>query len=439
MEVRTTALPGHVEYHIDCATEGGEIDWCVSNTLRLYGDADVMDEIIGSPLTIQDIRDRVARLPLRPWNNRRSIAEELTAHAEKILPQLPIERQGALIYSGIASLFFIIASSTEYWSNCAISDAIDGGYLEPYRRGRHLRIGRNGKPFKNMMRRLHSPSFIRRYVKRSEPIEELRQVANAALRRLDLVPIGLVRDAGEDLRRELNAQMEAGRIALREREDRMTEAFRAEAAAGRKAVRQMRAKVRARRRVLKRASVMAAGILGMATVGALARGEPIRIDGPTVTLEVQRRTSLAAIGHGTLAISLLDHGGTRLADLCVYIDDTPAIDQVTGFALCMRSGLEAEVLKTANLTMVTPAGKGHPAIATRRVNQIAEELLRPRDEVMERAAARHIQRRTTWEDERTRNEAYWKATEKIWLAAVAARVLGSNRRALAALCSRTKL
>ena len=110
------------------------------------------------------------------------------------------------------------------------------------------------------------------------------------------------------------------------------------------------------------------------------------------------------IGHmGLHVTAACPTTGVRLADLCVYHENTPALDQLTALSLAMQAGEEDEILKTANLSRVTDAGRAHPLILERG---IAERRVRRYDEVREK------------------NEAYWLETKQMWTDTLGVFVLG---------------
>jgi hypothetical protein len=111
---------------------------------------------------------------------------------------------------------------------------------------------------------------------------------------------------------------------------------------------------------------------------------------------------------------VLDKERTKLADLCFFIENTPAIDQLTGIALAVRAGEERDILDTANLTKVAPAGVGHELLGSR--SRLVEDL--PIHRVPRAALINGVIRPTNHipiDVRRARNTAYWAETKDIWI------------------------
>jgi len=147
------------------------------------------------------------------------------------------------------------------------------------------------------------------------------------------------------------------------------------------------------RRVIKRAFRTAVRVLPAADVSKFARGDSIRLEGQKLDLIVERSGSLAGIGAHQLDITLAERGGKRLADLCLYIDNTPALDQLTGLALAMAAGDEHDLVRDANVIRVYPAGENHPLLMGRKRAQVAatratDPATRIKDSYIERTTPR---------------------------------------------------
>ncbi len=122
-------------------------------------------------------------------------------------------------------------------------------------------------------------------------------------------------------------------------------------------------KQKQRRRAVMRSAAAAETILGRGSVMTLARGEPIFLEGSEFTFRVAVRHLRA--GHGGVNVSLESRGGQRLTDLCLYFEDTPALEQAAAMALHIQSGDELDLLLTGNPFNVTAAGASHPLVADR--------------------------------------------------------------------------
>ena len=110
------------------------------------------------------------------------------------------------------------------------------------------------------------------------------------------------------------------------------------------------------------------------------------------------------LGHGGVILTAVDPNSKRkLANMCLYHDKTPALDQLTAIALAVSAGEEAEIMQTANLSRVTAAGRAHPLVQQRGHG---EARWRPRDDVARK------------------NEAYWQDTRDVWTECIGVFVLG---------------
>jgi hypothetical protein len=433
MEIRRTPLPGHVEYTLDAATECGEIDACTSSTLRLYGDPERLDAIVGKPLNAEDITARLAipadRRPQQIFssqNDRIKIAVQLMASADDILPQLEDQRRGALIHDGLRGVRFQMNSLCEVLADWALTDTVEGGSLEAFKKGRAILLDKRGAPYRRTYRMLCSPSYIRRYVKRihSEEIGSLRRSVSVLTARIETVPRNYVYSneiVWADMEEQLASFREHRSREVAELERRLTARdMEIVPSAFKQLPTHMDPK---RRKLLKRASKIASSVLGVQAVNALARGDKIKVEGPTITLQMQKRGLLTDFGHGQLSVAILDHSGVPLADLCIYQDKVPVIDQAVGFALMIQSGMEKELVDESNIIRATADGEKNELIAEKTRSTINREL----------GGIRQISGRWGYETHRQWARRYWEETKPIWLDTVAVAVMGRNRKMFATL------
>lgn len=56
-------------------------------------------------------------------------------------------------------------------------------------------------------------------------------------------------------------------------------------------------------------------------------------------------------------IQLYDLNNTYLADLCVYVKDTPAAEHIAAYVMYIQAGLEEEIIRTGNLSNISSAGR----------------------------------------------------------------------------------
>lgn len=386
MTIQAAPFSPDVQWYLDCALEHGELDGGSHIALKLYALRSEVTEII------DDVPPIGYYLSDRPVPMRLRITSRLADLADRLLADLSPERRGAVAWAGIQHLKTEIDSLAWCCATWAIEDGIKGGCLVAYKLmtapwQRRYEIG------PKLRRRLYGQNYIRRYVKTNEDARRLREKGTRALARLRGIDLRTVRDAGDVIARDLKAQHENYRRWNEHIVRNLAHAWKADPRED-----------RSRRRVLKRAASTAVAMIGRDPVSDFVAGRIVTLKGKTIDLEVGRVGSSAMIGHmGLHVTAACPTTGVRLADLCVYHENTPALDQLTALSLAMQAGEEDEILKTANLSRVTDAGRAHPLIQERG---IAERRWRPYDEVREK------------------NEAYWLETKKMWTDTLGVFVLG---------------
>lgn len=405
MQPRATQFRDRVQYFFDCAQEGWELDAGSALTLELYGDEQAISQIIDAPGAMEPIPSH--------YRNRQHTCLRLAAMADDILPHLPEERRAGITQAGLRYVAHAIADLAETMSCWTIEDEIDGGCMEPFRdRPR----SRNGITNKKTVRRLMAPKFIRRYVKNNAP-EHADHLVNlhrvVARRAQHIIP-----KHDPELMRLYRAQI----AAAAPRYDRMMqEAF--------PHLRKLSAPSRDNRKIIKRSLNIATSLLGEDTVRSFLRGEQIRLIGTDTMLLLRKRGSLAARGHGCLSIAIADREGTTLADLCTYIENTPTLDQLCGFALWMNAGEERKIMETANITKLADGSREHPIIAHhyeyRHQQMIAD--LGPDTQTAVQDMILGNRRRSfqlSYEEKRERARQYWEKTKGEWIEAMMVAVIG---------------
>lgn len=350
-EIRTTPLPPDIEYYLDGAAEFGEMTSGPNTACRLYGETKRLMAII-------DDETLVPRERRRAWRTDKSYRVEL--YGWEIIAQLPPARQAILAVDSKASLAYRANDLAEFAASARFNDATTGGALLPwFPHSRRMGLTRSHEPTPALGRRLKSPAAIRRYVKgtaHADDIENLRRLYKTLIAKAPAAALLNFPDYEAE-----HAALDADMAGQRERQRE-----RALAAAQRlldEVDIRSTPPDRRRRRVLRRGAVIAAALIGAANVSAFARGEPVTFSADGLDVSVKARGSLAAVGHGSVDIDLMN-GSTRLAGLCVY-QDLPAIDQLVSIGLHIQSGELNAVLSAGNLYGITAAGTEHPAIAAR--------------------------------------------------------------------------
>lgn len=386
MGIRKESLPERLQYFLDGAVESLELDAGSYWICVLYGDPSELAKIIYQPPLMDEVQIltavREGRI-LRSLVSRVEICHQLALYANTIFPRLAPSRRSVLIFCSFSGYGYAIQELSRVLSDWALTDSTVGGCLQDLKREKSC-LTKQGRPWPRLESRLRSPRFIRKYVKRSDTAQQMRALADITIKRLPLVSAKIEGDVLSDLVKDFRSQS----------------LFIERAKVSRKLNKQ-------RHKLLKRAVIAASAILGGPSVTALARSESVILLGQTVDFQLQRRTSLAELGHGGLDVSVLSKTGETLAHLCVYVDKTPVIEQAAGLALYAAAGLEVDIIRQANVTMLLPAGEKHPLFEGRKHNRAISSLF--------------------WSDidgERRRCEAYWRVTEKLWVQVMRVFVFG---------------
>lgn len=403
MEARTHQFADHIQYFFDGAQEGWELDAGSAMALQLYGDEAKITGII----------DSAGPLPERHhYRNRRAKCLQLADLADDILPRLPADRRAGLVQTGlryVAHSVHDLAETMSYWT---IEDEIDGGCMEPRRRRPRSRKGITNK---RTARRLMAPGFIRRYVRNSAPehADHLVALHQVVSRRATVTAPRHDPELGVLYRAQLSA--------MQPRYERMM-------AAAFPKLHLEPATPRWQRKVIKRSLNIATSLLGEETVRSFLRGEQIRLIGTNTMLVLRKRGRLAARGHGCLSVAVADRSGATLADLCTYIENTPTIDQLCGFALWMNAGEERKIIETANITRLMDGAKEHPVIehhyAHRRAQLIEDVGPHNAAQIGDILNGRRYRYQLSHEEKRERARQYWEKTKGEWIEALLVAVIG---------------
>ena len=398
MDIQTTPIDPQTEYVIDSALEHDELDAGSHVALKLYAPRAELMRIIDDEDYVFDGADS-----MRTRVNR---CEALATLADDILYQLPIQDRAPIAVAGWKAAHARIRSLAWHYAICAHQDVITGGCMIAWKRptgGPESRRMHDYRLTPKQSRKLASPSWIKRYVRSEQETADLVRVGRRVRARLAGVDMASCADSAEKITQMLLAQHEQYRRYNARQIARMSTASQLSRMITTLGTRKF---VRERRAVIKRAAVLAASVLGAANLSAFAAGRPVELSGETISLEVARLGSCGSMGHGQIAVVAIDPTSKRrLADLCVYHENTPALDQVTALALAMQAGDEAEIIETANLSRITDLGLQHPLIA-KKDKQKMTDAYRPRD------------------DRREANEAYWRRSQHLWTEAVGVAALG---------------
>lgn len=398
MTPQTVQLPPDCEYFVDCALEHGELDAGSLLAIKLYAPRrQVMDIIDGAGETDFTSSETIRR----SRDLRLGMCAALTQLADEVIEDLPPDKRAMIAHAGIRHLHHRVRETGRHLAQWAIEDEIIGGCLKPWRRvvgASDLRRVEAYVPSPKAARRLHAPAWIRRYVKTNDEARALREVGSHALARLRAAGPDAPHDGADLIGDELAAAHEGYRRHNEEQLRRLRPHYLAASVT--------KIETRRRRQIIKKAASTAVSIMGRQPVADFANGRPVRLRGSAIDIQVQRAMTCDTTGHSGIHVSACEPtSGRKLADLCVYHEDTPALDQLTALHLSIAAGEEAEIVRTANIVRITDLGLKHPMLANRRP-VVTEATWQPRD------------------TRQRGNEAYWQATRPIWLDALGVYVLG---------------
>lgn len=131
-------------------------------------------------------------------------------------------------------------------------------------------------------------------------------------------------------------------------------------------------------------------LAGSETARLFVRGEEVIVQGQEFSFRFQKNPDFDTVlssatpehrRHISFKLDLLTVTGDYLATGCVYMPDTPVLDQVTGLLLHVRSGNEAEIVKVTNWFDCSPDFMRYEPLQVIREQKAAELRSRFRDKV----------------------------------------------------------
>ena len=425
MALRFAELEPADQYFLDGAHENDELDGTSYLTLRLFGDRDELHTIIKPepiPLDEDAIRQWFEINPcLNGWRDRYRINEVLTNVADRILLGLEPAEAGGLIWVEAKEMPRLLLQTTEAFAYMAYDDETTGGAMLNWHYGG---VDYDGEPHKRVKRRVYAPRFIRKYVHDQRETATWRGHVNRMRRRSQMVRNDLIRDTTSEIEAMLKRQHA---VEAQRRWDALIERNREETVPGDGPLVRLKKGAcgwrKRRNKIMRRAASTAVAVLGQERVSALAHGNAIEITAPADHLKfvVQSRGNLAQCGHGALMVAVKDIAGSSLAELCVFFQETPGLDQVTAISLFVESGEAKAFLDAANVTFVTEAGREHPLFANRMKLYRAGDLPpNERVRVVDRDTGRRLRRH---DRQRDFQREYWAATGSLWIEAMCTQVL----------------
>jgi hypothetical protein len=335
--------------------------------------------------------------------SKRAFGAKINAIADVAIEQMDDDEQRTIAALRVKWLAKQAQDLAFFFAVTSYDDQTTGGALEAWLP--KSRLNRDGRPYRRISNLLHSPEFIRNKVAELHESRSFTADAHRVLGRADRYSCS---HADYELIERWRQRIADERDIARRENDR---AFWRERGCPIARYSLTTAEALKRRRVIKRAVRAAVRVLSAPVVSQFARGETVRLEGQTLDLIIERGGSVVGMGPHQLDITVAERGGKRLADLCLYIEGTPALDQLTGLALAMAAGEEQQIVRDANVIRAYPAGEGHPLLNGR---------IRAREQVVRHIDAAHVHR-----------DAYIERTKRHW-ARELLRFAGAQRLEIAA-------
>lgn len=345
MQICGAPIPPDCQYILDSAVDLGELDGLSHVALNLLGERLQIMQLIDEPAPCYSDRRLAAR---------QDMCYRLSEYARTVVGALDTPHQRAFVAKSLIAERHRSHELAEILASWNYEDSTVGGALQPFRRGA-VRLRRDGTPTPRVLRRLRSPEAIRRYV-RGDPAASVQHHARLAH--------GIAALPWPDHPSEarlLDPLFEAQEGARNRRRERAMQEF----VNRHGAVGKSRKKIGSHRKLLARSATTSARLLGDAPTRAFLRGEAVSIPTAGDLIFQVRSERTSALGPGAVRVSLAATRGERLANLCLYFDDTPPLDQLVAIALHAEAGNAEELLSAGNLFDLTEAGAAHPALRDR--------------------------------------------------------------------------
>lgn len=254
--------------------------------------------------------------------------------------------------------------------------------------GEMLSVVPDGGLTHRVVRRLMSPAAMRRAAKRYPHHEQHRTAGKALMARARADSIAMA-SQGAGLEREhaqICSWIDAERRRLREHEadimararemisqpicssDEYRTAYNTAIAEANGECRRLdiirrRHRLEQRKRkVARRGIALLSSLTSYETARMFIGGNVVEIHGREYVFRLKKNHGATSLGQAGLEIVLADHAGAVLANLCLYFEDTPAIDQVAAIAMHVAAGEEHDLIKTGNLYRVQEAAKAHSGL-----------------------------------------------------------------------------
>lgn len=109
---------------------------------------------------------------------------------------------------------------------------------------------------------------------------------------------------------------------------------------------------RNKQKVLKKSAAFLSTLIAPNDVSMFVGGKEIRVEGHRYVF-VLSKDNILSTNHGAISIKVHDKDtDRRLFNLCWYVQDTPALDQLAALAMAVRAGDEDEIIRVGNMLRV---------------------------------------------------------------------------------------
>jgi hypothetical protein len=392
-----------MRYVLDESLDQNNITAFTHCTLTLYANRTELSEIIDRP-----------RIGTTYFNGGTgALSNELDLYAHAIATDLPNNTRRALFAAALVRYPMRINEMATFLCGSWFEDEMFGGCFDHLKKKPVITKDMHLLPKTN--RKLHSPAAIRKYCyHKYEGINFERVLAD----RLCKLPWPQDPSEADELNEYFEQQAVLFQAARRAAMAQLMESGEPEKKRSKVEKRRIQ---KDRRKVLVRSAALAAETVGRDSVAAIAQGRPLVLEGQTLNYHILPEL-LQRSGHGALTIKLVSKNYQALAGLCLYFDNTPALDQLTALKLFIESGSEEDLIKTGNLYNVTSLGAGHPMLAP-KLEAVVDRTILPNGEYRHAGFYRDHHKALFAQ----RRREYTKETLPHYKEALIARIWGSSQ------------
>jgi hypothetical protein len=128
------------------------------------------------------------------------------------------------------------------------------------------------------------------------------------------------------------------------------------------------------RKAITRSYRLLGSIAGAQTARACLDGDQIAVEGRKFDFRL-RVANLRSTAHGAVEVLVTDKDAVELASLCIYINQTPALDQMAALILDVTAGNEDEIIRRANVIRSSEAASTNAAF--REIRRKVERAIHP--------------------------------------------------------------